>query len=138
MKLQYILAAVFALLLATSVSAQIGRGGVYDFSLTAGDTLTNTDVVTYTVSRELQDDYDFTWQLQAENISGTTAVTAVLEERLIPSGQWVPRDTITFDDTGAAFSTGVNLGLEQRFSIATSNTGVTVTKARVWYRKRNN
>jgi hypothetical protein len=137
MKLQHILAA-FALLLATSVSAQIGRGGVYDFSLTAGDTLTNADTLLYTVSRELQDDYDFTWQLQAENISGTTAVTATLEERLISGGQWVTRDTVTFDASGAAFSTGVNLGLEQRWNIITSNTGVTVVKARVWYRRRNN
>lgn len=137
MKLQYILAALL-LFLSVSLSAQIGRGGVYDFSLTAGDTLTNTDAVTYTVSRELQDDYDFTWQLQAENISGTTAVTAILQERLIPGGEWVPRDTVTFDDTGSAFSTGVNLGLEQRWAITTSNTGVTVTKARVWYRRRNN
>jgi len=137
MKLRYIFS-ILALVLAVSAQAQIGKGGVYDFGITTPDTLTNADTVLYTVTRELQDDYDFVWQLQAENISGTTAVTATLEERLIPGGQWVTRDTVTFDATGAQFSSGVNLGLEQRWNIITSGTGVTEVKARVWYRRRNN
>ena len=137
MKLRYILS-ILALALAVSAQAQIGKGGVYDFGISTPDTLTNADTLFYTVTRELQDDYDFVWQLQATNISGTTAVTATLEERLIPGGQWVTRDTVTFDATGAEFSSGVNLGLEQRWKILTSNTGVTEVKARVWYRRRNN
>jgi hypothetical protein len=126
------LALLAIFLLATPAEAQIGNGRLYSFDL---DTLTNADTITLDFPWALNDDYDFTIEVTATNISGTTAFTATLQESLSGAG-YADTDTLTFTASGTQFSTGVNTGRYHRVYLLSSGTHATSVKVWMWYRKK--
>lgn len=119
-------------LFSPAADAQIGNGKLYAFDL---DTLTNTETVSLDFPWALNDDYDFTIEVTATNISGTTAFTATLRESLSGAG-YADTDTLTFTGSGTQFSTGVNTGRYHRIYLSSSGTHSTSVKVWVWYRKK--
>lgn len=119
-------------LFATPAEAQIGNGRLYSFDL---DTLTNADTITLDFPWALNDDYDFTIEVAATNISGTTAFTAKLQESLSGSSYAVT-DTVAFTETATEFLTGVNTGRYHRVYLISSGTHATSVKVWAWYRKK--
>lgn len=114
-------------------NAQIGNGRLYSWDV---DTLTNADTLTMTFFKDLEDEYNFTWQVSCDSISGTTSVTAYVQERFGQDGQWVNVDTLSFTAGGSVFSTGSNKATQQRLYVLSDGTQSSGLKATVWYRRK--
>lgn len=112
--------------------AQIGQGRLYTFDL---DTLTNADTITLDFPWAMNTDYDFTIEVAATNLSGTTAFTAKLQES-VGGTNYATTDTIAFTDTATEFFTGTNTGRYHRYYLISSGTHTTSVKVYAWYRKK--
>lgn len=124
---------VFLLAFALTATAQIGTGRLNNL---ATDTLTNADTLSVGLVQSLDDEYTYTWQVTATNLSDTTNVTAYVQERMSEDHAWYNRDTISFSDTGTTIVTGNTLGRFQRLILYSANTGATQTNISYWYRRR--
>lgn len=114
-------------------TAQIGAGRLNHYDV---DTLTNADTLALGLVKALEDEYTYTWQVSATNLSDTTNVTGYVQERMSDDHAWVNRDTISFSDTGSTLVTGNTQGLYQRLVLYSANTGATSVEVSYWYRRR--
>lgn len=130
------------LLLTLTVGCQQANGqqmrdGRFDsFEL---DTLTNADTITWDIAREMvdYDPYDYTWHVTGTNLTGTTAVSFIVQESLNPDGgDWVNVDTVAITDDYNNFISGTVTGARQRLYLLSSGTHTTSVKAWVRYRKQ--
>lgn len=124
--------ALMTMLFVNTAQAQIGNGRLYSFDV---DTLTNADTLTFNFPWTLSDDYDYTIEVTCTNLSGTTAVTAKLQESVGGSGYAV-KDTVAFTATATEFLTGSNTGRYHRYYLTSSGTQSTQVKIWVWYRRK--
>lgn len=122
--------------LQTQADAQIRSGRVIDFTL---DTLTNADTLVLNPNQALSatSDYDYVWQFNATNLTGTSTGTCVIKESLLGTGFFINVDTFTISGTTAGFETGVTVGRYQKCECITSGTGTTQLKAIAAYRRKD-
>lgn len=126
---------VLLLAFAPQADAQIGKGRLYTFGL---DTLTNADTIYLTFPRTVNDmdTYNFVWQVNLTNLSGTTAASAVVQESLFDDvDAWVNMDTVAFSGTSTKLATGTLQGVRQRLRIISTGTQSTRLQAVVRYRR---
>lgn len=124
---------LFMLAFALTATAQIGPGRLNTLDT---DTLTNADTLSVGLVQSLDEQYRYTWQVSATNLSDTTNVTAYVQERLSADQPWFNRDTISFSDTGTTIVSGNTLGRFQRLILYSANTGQTEMKITYWYERR--
>lgn len=114
--------------------AQIRSGRIYEFNL---DTLTNTDTTYFNISKQINDlqEYEYTYQMVGTNISGTTAITAYIQESMF-SGDWVNVDTISITGNYNNFIEGQLKGFYQRIIFLSSGAHATAIKGKVRVRRK--
>jgi hypothetical protein len=115
--------------------AQIRTGEIFDFTL---DTMTNADTLVLDPNEALgaRDDYDYVWQFNAVNLTGTSTGTCLIKESLLGTGFFITRDTFTISGSSAGFETGITVGRYQKCECITSGTGTTQLKVIAAFRRK--
>lgn len=105
------------------------------------DTLTNTESVTFTLSRNLEDQFDYTLNVYDTELSGTATMLAIVEQTACATcTDWVSTDTVTIAATGnyAIQLSGDNFwGYRTRVRFSQTGTGVHKFYAVQMLRRRN-
>lgn len=131
--MKYYLSFLFLFFVGAVAQAQIGGGRFYTFPV---DTLDDTATLNFQYDKDLEDDYLFSWQITATELSGDTDITCYLQERMSSLHTWVNRDTMTFDTTESFIITGTNLAPQQRCSCTGTGTHSTKLQTTPWWRRK--
>lgn len=126
------------LALITSVVTLFGQTRVWQtFPV---DTLTNTDTSTFVFDRYLYTQGDFTWQIVADSLSGSTAATCKIQGTYYPgSTVWSDIATITVNgvQTNTTNTTTLFNGIQTRMRCTSGGTQSTkLSTVNVIYKER--
>jgi hypothetical protein len=108
------------------------------------DTVTNAGTVTFVFDKAtaLEGLYEYSWQVEADSLSGSTAAVAYLEESNDYLGTTytpVSEKTVTIDGPGNSdgILTGTMYGTRQRLRVVGTGTQSTKVYVAVVYKKKN-